>query len=138
MNGVDIVPLTLLSKPVRIWGLGLIQPPQPVEKDASMYYVSILSTYLSIPYELPSGCKVEGEVIEVKHRGQVLPELKGKRVTLLLYRLVNLDNLFFSKEIGYEFRDYGLIEPFEISLKLEKAIIDTKEITIYPKRDITV
>ncbi len=132
------MPLILLSKPVHIWGLGLIPPPQPVEKDASIYYISILSTYLSIPYELLSGCRVEGEVIEVKHRGQVLPELGGKKVVLLLHRFVNLDNLFFSREIGYEFRDYGLIEPFEISLKLEKAIIDTREIPLYPKRDVTI
>lgn len=131
------MPLILLSKTVYIWGLGLIPPPPLVEKNASMYYISILSTYLSTPYELPSGTRVKGEVIEVKHRGQIIPELRGRKADLLLYRLVNLDNLFFSRENGYEFRDYGLIEPFEISLKLDKAIVDAKEIPIYPKRDVT-
>jgi len=46
------------------------------------------------------------------------------------------DKLYISKGSWEILRDYGIFAGSFISVKLEKFIIDSEEITIYPRRDV--
>lgn len=121
------------------WAGGV--PPQAVKKNASNFQFSILSNYLSGPYELKSGDTIKGRILKVESSidRKELPELKDQDVTFILYILLGTDYLFISKDDWEsKFREYGLVTPFYVSVKLEKASSDKGELGLYTKKDLLV
>jgi hypothetical protein len=113
--------------------------PFIIKGEASDFCTSISPIYLSEPYELNVGCKLEGRILKLEFASKEFSEFKDKEIELILYTFVGSDYLFISKKNWKEnFRDYGFVEPFSLSLKIEKAIKDSSEIPLYPKRDVTI
>lgn len=128
--------LIISSKLFYRWSGGA---PFTIRDEASDFCASISPTYLSKPYELNIGCKLKGRILKLEFAGKEFPEFKDKEIELILYTFMGSDYLFISKKNWKEnFRDYGLVEPFYLALKIEKAVKDTIEIPLYPKRDVTI
>jgi len=113
--------------------------PLVIKDRASRFYLEIPSIYLSQAYDLKTGDKVEGEILVVKSiEGKEYPELKGREIELIIFYYLESDYLFITK-IDWEenFREYGLVTNFRLSVRLNKAIRkDGTEIPLYTKKDI--
>ena len=110
-------------------------PPYLLKDKASRFHVSVPTRYLSEAYELKDGDEIEGEILEI---GDV-SELKGAKAKFILYTIILNDCLFFSKDFWEILREYGLVKGgFRISVRLEKAIKEGKEIPLYTKRDVEI
>lgn len=113
--------------------------PFPIKNEASNFFTGILSTYLSEAYDLNIGCKLKGQILKLEVAGEKLPQFRGKEIVFVLYPHMGSDYLFISKDHWKEnFRDYGLIESFSLSARIEKAVKDIVEIPLYLKRDVTI
>ncbi|RLI79386.1 hypothetical protein DRP07_10175 [Archaeoglobales archaeon] len=112
-------------------------------------YIRVLKRYLSAPYKLRFKPIIVGEILKVERilAGNIMlktPEIvkyiKGREITFTLTvpSMGNYDNLYISEESWVVLRDeYGIIpEEFVLTVKLTKAIIEEKEIKIYPRKDI--
>lgn len=119
-------------------------PPHPIAGEASRYYISLPSRYLSESYELNIGDLVLGttEELSVSAGGQPMNEqLVGKSIKFVLHSSLGYDHLFISKKNWEEFRDWGLVEPgYILQVRLLTAVkkFDKKEITLYSKVDKTI
>jgi len=112
-----------------------------VPKDASRYYITIPSSYLSEPYELIKGDKVQGEILKVRLDEEEFPEFEGKKIELIFGGGIIYDYLYISeKDWKEDFRDYGLVESgYVLELRLDEVIRHNGEvIKLYSKRDIKV
>lgn len=113
--------------------------PFIIKGEASSFCTEISPDYLSGYYELDVGCKLRGRILKLEFEGKEFPEFKDREIELVLYTFMGADYLFISKRDWEEnFRDYGFVEPFSLSLRIEKAVKDSSEILLYPKRDVTV
>ncbi len=116
---------------------------------ATKAYIVVLKKYLSEPYELRDRTVLIGELVDVerltgfgptKDPNLPLSELKGKSLKFILRLglLGEYDELYISKDSWPLLRDYGILPgEYLLTVKITKAIVDNKEIEIYPKRDIT-
>ena len=107
------------------------------EEGASMVYIEIDKKYLSKAYELPRNSKIVGEIIDIQTGKEFEGELKGKEISFILIPTFGTtDYLYLSKDSWRILRDYAIL-PGEslINVKLEKAVVNEKEILLYPKRD---
>ena len=111
-----------------------------IPSDASRFYIMVPSSYLSEAYHLKFGDKILAKILEVRVNEEEFEELKGKEIELIFSSGAIYDHLFISRKDWEEnFREYGLVEPFMISLKLNEILYSTGERTeIYSKRDITI
>ncbi len=115
-------------------------------KDATPFYISVPTLYLKeVYYEIQIGAKILGKILKMVVFGtkdnliykEEISELSGKSIEFIFggTMLVH-DKLYISKNSWKILRDYGALAGSHISAKLEKAVIDSEEITIYPKRDV--
>jgi hypothetical protein len=121
------------------WAGGV--PPHAVKNNASNFQFSIQSIYLSMPYELKSGDTIRGKILKVESSvdRKEYSELRDQEIALTLYILLGADYLFISKaDWESKFREYGLVTPFYLSVKLERASSDARELGLYTKKDILV
>ena len=115
--------------------------PRSIEDKASSFNLSIGSTYLSEPYDLKVGDKIEGEILAGKGvGGEEYQELKGREIEFILYPLGGFDHLFISKKDWEEnFREYGLVMDIYLAVRLGKAVReDGRDIPLYTKKDVHV
>jgi len=111
-----------------------------IPPDASRFYIMIPKTYLSEAYYLTFGDKISAEILEVKTNEEKFEELEGKKIELIFSSGGLYDKLFISKKDWEEnFREYGIVELFRISLKLNEILYSNGEKRkIYSKRDVVI
>jgi len=97
--------------------------PYSIKDEASSFYFSISSSYLSGSYDLEVGDKVEGEILAVKSiEGEEHPDHRGRKIEFVMHSLLG-DNLFISKKDWEEnFREYGLVTSFYLSVRLKLTL----------------
>jgi hypothetical protein len=111
--------------------------PDIIKNEASRFYLLIHSYYLSVNYDGENGDKVLGKILNIKNGKASLKSFENNQVKFYLYKKGDFDYLYISKENWEEFRDYGLIGLFKISVSLYALIKkDDKYISIYPKNDV--
>ena len=128
--------LIVESKYTSAWYAG---PPQLLKDKASDFKFDIPSLKLSRPYSLKDGDLIEGIILRVEDLDKKeYPDLNGKRVNFILYTVLAVDYLFISKtDWETMFREYGLVNAFYISARLEKAIQSSGvESDLYTKSDL--
>ena len=122
----------------------MVGAPYKIKDEASSFYFSIPSIYLSKPYKLEVGDKIAGKILSLKDINNEeyleLVELRGKEIEFVLYPLLADDHLFIAKKDWEEnFREYGLVTNIYLSVRLEKAVRkDGVEIPLYTKRDVKI
>lgn len=132
-----------------------IIPPDNMEGKACRYFIPLSSTFLSKPYKLEVGDRIEGEIIDIKafdfeeglswrrnvhgHRVQI-SEFTGKMIEFFLDKWRRQDILFihmidweFLKEFAFPLPPIGF--SLTISVKLKNAIKEEKEILLYTEKD---
>ncbi len=112
--------------------------PSLVPKDASLFYVSVSSTYLSEPYELQDDTVLLGVVQQLKQESKEFEHLKGKMVTFILKKAPNFDCAHISKEDwNTGFRDWGLILPdYSLRTKLLDYVKNNLRTPLYPNKEL--
>ena len=112
--------------------------PSLVPKDASLFYVSIPSAYLSEPYELQDDTILLGIVQQQKQESKEFGHLKGKTLTFILKKAPNSDCAHISKEDwNTGFRDWGLILPaYSLRIKLLDCVKNNLRTPLYPNKEL--
>lgn len=108
--------------------------------DASRFYISIHSKYISESYELESGTKITAKIVKIDYGDVSVKELIGKKITLILEAAPVFDRLYISKEDWNKlFRELGMVEPsYTIVLEILEFKEDDKKIPLYSKRTIKI
>lgn len=109
-----------------------------VPKDASLFYVSVPSIYLSEPYELPDDTMLLGLVQQLKQESKEFEHLKGKMLTFVLKRAPEFDCVHLSKsDWNSDFRDWGLILPdYSLKIKLLDYVKNNLRTPLYPNKEL--
>jgi hypothetical protein len=109
-----------------------LNPPNtaPVCVEVNPKYLS--KTY----YEIQKGSRIVGKVLELWVDGDKVKGLEGLEVELIYGVGLLSDELFFTPDFWNSLREFGVTVGSVITLRLEKAIINGKEILLYPKRDV--
>lgn len=111
--------------------------PDKIKEKASRLYLLVHSDYLSEPYEIEDGEEILGKIIKVARESENFEYFKDKQIKFIFYKAGIFDYLYISKENWEDFRDFGLINNFNISVSLYALVKrDDKYIQIYPKRDL--
>jgi hypothetical protein len=112
--------------------------PSLVPKDASLFYVSVSSVYLSEPYELQDDTILLGIVQQLKQESKVFEHLKGKTLTCILKKTPKFDCAHISKEDwNTGFRDWGLILPdYSLRIKLLDYVKNNLRTPLYPNKEL--
>jgi len=105
--------------------------------DTAPVCVSVNPRYLSRTYyELEIGSKVLGVVLEVRVETEKVGDVEGMNIELIYGGQPFYDLLFFTTNCWSKLREFGVTVGALITLRLEKAIINEREIYLYPKRDV--
>ena len=108
---------------------------------SSKYFVSVLSDYLSGPYDLSDSDEITGEIIDVWKGEEEYRNLSGKPITLILKRSEAMDSLFISIDSWKPlFREKGLVMPgYKLYVKLTEAISKStnESVRLYTEKDVT-
>jgi|GEM_PF-1040956 hypothetical protein len=100
-------------------------------------YVYVNPKYLSETYyELKSGSKVIGKVLELWVGKNQMEGFEGLEIELIYSKVLLFDALFFTPDAWNKLREFGVTVGALITLRLEKAIVNGREILLYPKRDV--
>lgn len=129
-----IMPLIIIEQTV-------IKSYFAIPPDASRFYITVPSSYLSEAYELNFGDRILAKITKVKSNEREFPELEGRTIELIFKSGAIYDLLFISKKDWEEnFREYGLVESgFKVSLILNEVLYSTgKKVGLYTKRDIII
>ncbi|MHC1611062.1 MAG: hypothetical protein ACXQTW_05650 [Candidatus Methanospirareceae archaeon] len=106
------------------------------EEGSSDLYLEVDSEYLDA-YDIKEGDKLIGKILEVgRCPGESeYPDLEEKEVSFIVGGIRG--RIYLSERDWLMFRDRGLIKSgFWLNMRFSKAIIEGKEIEIYPKADV--
>jgi hypothetical protein len=112
--------------------------PSLVPKNASLFYISISSIYLSELYELHDDTSLVGIVQQLKQGSKEFEHLKGKTLTFILKKAPKFDCAHISKEDwNTGFRDWGLILPdYSLKIKLLDYVKSDLRTPLYPNKEL--